>query len=81
MSKPDSKTDSKSDPAPRKENDSFGLATDLLESETANQITSLTKEWSSDATKFIKKNPWVAVIGAAAIGYYLGATGSRGRAK
>jgi ElaB/YqjD/DUF883 family membrane-anchored ribosome-binding protein len=54
------------------------VASELLESETATQITDLSKEWVAGATKFIKKNPWAAVLGAAAIGFYLGSSRHRG---
>lgn len=54
------------------------VASELLESDAASQFKDLTKDWSAEATKFIKKNPWAAVLGAAAIGYYLGATRHRG---
>lgn len=30
------------------------------------------KQWSDQATDFVQKNPWVAVAGALALGYFLG---------
>ncbi len=48
------------------------VATDIMASEPAGQFVDVTSEWAAEATKFIKKNPWAAVLGAAAIGYYLG---------
>ena len=39
------------------------------------------KEWAGEATKFVQRNPWVAVAAAAAIGYYLGSMGPRRRAE
>lgn len=57
-------------------------ATDFLENDPrAKEITAITKaraqEWTDEAAKFIRQNPWVAVLGAAAIGYYLGSTRNR----
>ena len=50
----------------------------VVSPEAQAQIKELTTEWAGDATEFIRKNPWAAVLGAAAIGYFLGATRNRG---
>lgn len=36
----------------------------------------IVKDWAADANHFVKKNPWVAVAGALAIGYLLGSWSS-----
>lgn len=54
-------------------------ATDFLENDPrAKEVSALSKEWAQEATKFIQRNPWAAVLGAAAIGYILGSTRNRG---
>lgn len=53
-------------------------ASDLLASDQAQHVTEIGQEWAAEATRFIKRNPWAAVLGAAAIGYYLGSTRNRG---
>ncbi len=54
-------------------------ATNFLENDPrAQEIADLSKEWAKEATKFIQRNPWAAVLGAAAIGYFLGSTRNRG---
>lgn len=37
------------------------------------------KEWADEATRFVQRNPWAAVLGAAAIGFVLGSYTGRGR--
>lgn len=53
-------------------------ASEFLNGEPGKQMTELSQEWAAEATQFIRRNPWVAVAGAAAIGYYLGSTRNRG---
>lgn len=78
-----SKTDSKTSKPHLSHNSSHQLLESLnidhvVSQETQEQIKELTSEWAGDATEFIRKNPWAAVLGAAAIGYFLGATRNRG---
>lgn len=37
------------------------------------------KDWADEATKFVQRNPWAAVAGAALIGYFLGTRSARRR--
>lgn len=37
------------------------------------------KDWADQATRFVQKNPWAAVAGAALIGYWLGSRSGRRR--
>lgn len=47
---------------------------DFLENDPKAQATELGKQLAAEATAFIKANPWVSVLGAATIGYFLGST-------
>ena len=57
-----------------KSNQSSTAVRELLENDPKAQATELGKKLAAEATVFIKANPWVAVLGAAAIGYFLGST-------
>lgn len=45
---------------------------------TKEQATEVGKQLAAEATKFIQQNPWAAVLSAAAIGYFLGASRGSG---
>lgn len=70
MTKPEMKKDSLFEKAK-------DATTGFLENDPQAQISELSREWAKEATVFIQKNPWAAVLGAAAIGYFLGSTRNR----
>jgi ElaB/YqjD/DUF883 family membrane-anchored ribosome-binding protein len=71
--KPESKPQSKHTPATDGLSQAKTIVTDFLENDPKAQATELGKQLSAEVTVFIKNNPWVAMLGAAAIGYWLGA--------
>lgn len=55
------------------------VATELIQEFIGGDPQAKAKEYATEATQFIQKNPWVAVAGAVVVGYLLASMTSGSR--